>query len=271
MSSIPHPLAYAPAPSKRRRHARSAILVVLTAAIGGGVWLYGKSVWNAVVLWYWQDRCLHYLPPADQVVYDEDPTRAASLLAFDPQLVPLKTQQQQFHTMATIVAACRVPGCWSKFCPVAGSEPILFLHERRSLAGHRRLVCVRYAEDRDPPMTILVITPSLLGRSPTFSAPPPRMIFSGPALFPGSRLVYPPRTQIYAGQIDPQDQSRFTIRYAQWGQTDTFDGWLDDNDQVWIIRRMRPTPKPASDADRAAGEVARQVFEQSRALHLSYE
>lgn len=56
---------------------------------------------------------------------------------------------------------------------------------------------------------------------------------------------HPPLVRMYAGQIDPNDSSRFTIRYEMWGQTDTLDGRLEDNDNVTIAPRKLPQdPSP---------------------------
>jgi hypothetical protein len=53
----------------------------------------------------------------------------------------------------------------------------------------------------------------------------------------------PPRVRVYAGQIDPQDASHFTIRYEMWGQSDVLDGWLNDHDAVRLQQRNPPREK----------------------------
>jgi hypothetical protein len=50
----------------------------------------------------------------------------------------------------------------------------------------------------------------------------------------------PPNFRIYAGQPDPQNTAHFTIRYEMWGQSDTLDGYLDDQDNVTLTARHRP-------------------------------
>ena len=52
-----------------------------------------------------------------------------------------------------------------------------------------------------------------------------------------------PAMRVYAGQIDPNNPSHFTIRYEAWGQQDVLDCWLDDRDEVTYKPRNFPTPR----------------------------
>jgi hypothetical protein len=54
---------------------------------------------------------------------------------------------------------------------------------------------------------------------------------------------HPPKMRMYAGQIDPNDASHFTIRYEIWGQSDVLDGYLDDKDQVTLKPRQLPVDR----------------------------
>ena len=119
----------------------------------------------------------------------------------------------------------------------------MFMHERTSPSGHRRLVCLYCFPDTHSfiPQFIEgynyqadVIAPATLKTNAKFI---PRFwaidVLSG---YP----VKPPNLRIYAGQLDPRDASKFTIRYEIWGQTDVLDGQLMDDDQVKLTPRHTP-------------------------------
>jgi len=42
-------------------------------------------------------------------------------------------------------------------------------------------------------------------------------------------------------QSDPADASHFTVGYEMWGQYDTLDGWLGDDDEIKLSQRHPPT------------------------------
>jgi hypothetical protein len=44
-------------------------------------------------------------------------------------------------------------------------------------------------------------------------------------------------TRIYAGQLDPEDASHFTIDYEARGRRHTIDGWLRDDETVLLEER----------------------------------
>ena len=50
-----------------------------------------------------------------------------------------------------------------------------------------------------------------------------------------------PEPRFFFGQIDPNDPSRFTIRYRAFGQDDVVDGSIDDAGQVTLTQRKPPT------------------------------
>ncbi|HYO09077.1 MAG TPA: hypothetical protein VER17_08895 [Tepidisphaeraceae bacterium] len=53
---------------------------------------------------------------------------------------------------------------------------------------------------------------------------------------------HPPNVRVYAGQPARLDASKFTVRYQVWGQFDTLDGQLRDDDSVTLVPRKRPDP-----------------------------
>jgi hypothetical protein len=217
---------------------------------------WGPSAWRQVKLLYWQRRCLNYTAPADQVVYEEDPTQAAKLLAGDPQFAayPIARGSLRGEEDATNVnAAARIPDCWGKFTSVAGIAPMMrfgsapgaipFLHELVSPTGHRRLVAIRYFPDTHTFVSSpiaghnyesTVLTPATLTRAPV---PALRIyVLSVLSNFPR----HAPNVRVYAGQFDPNDKAHFTIAYQMWGQNDVLDGRLDDKDDITLTARKLP-------------------------------
>jgi hypothetical protein len=149
-------------------------------------------------------------------------------------------------------AVAKFPTCWTRFSKLVGlNNPrpgqsfgaILFLHERTSSAGNRRLVCIRFFPETYSftPQFIdeynveqAVFTPATwMTDAAQNYIPQPADVLSA---FPSR----PPDLRIYAGQIDPKDDSQFTIRYEMWGQSDVLDGRLLNNDQVTLTPRKMP-------------------------------
>jgi hypothetical protein len=155
----------------------------------------------------------------------------------------------------SVAAAASFPRCWkrllelnppsptSPFLPGIRSGAILFLHERISPQGHRRLVCMRYY-----PETYSFTARFIDGYNCAMTIRPPADWSSTPpssgtnlalnveAVFPR----HPPHLRVWAGQIDPDDGSRFTIRYQAWGTIDTLEGRLLDNDTIRLTALKPP-------------------------------
>lgn len=249
-------LDYAPAPAKRRKWLRRCVLLITLLGVSAACSRWGGAAWHQARLLYWQRQCLRYTTPADQIVYDEDPINAAKLLAADSQYAPYPLKRGGISAPSAglpVNAAAHVPACWTRFesltnTPVAiqwarGYGSIAFLHERVSPSGHRRLVGVRYFPD-----TNSFVASFLNGYNCNTEAITPATLTMPPAPAMRAYLIdvlsgwprHPPMVRMYAGQIDPNDPSRFTIRYEMWGQTDTLDGRLEDNDDVTLTPRKLP-------------------------------
>jgi hypothetical protein len=192
------------------------------------------------------------------VVYDEDPQAAAKLLN-DPNYSPCDLSRRYIAgdaQLAGVIAACFGPGSWQRFLklvppsmdPLAPSRSprpvtVLFLHELVSPLGHHRLVCVNYGPDQNCFTQVFVdgmnyrssvAVPATWMKSATWCRRSDG--FSGTIGWPKT----PPRCRIYAGQIDPNDPSHFTVRYQMWDQEDILDGRLTDNDDVTLTARHVP-------------------------------
>ena len=261
-TSGPILLDYAPAPPRWRKRARYILLASILLATGFCAWRWGPYAWHRSQLLYWQRQCLNFSASPDTVVYEEEPAAAALLLqrsGYSPYVLkrrassnshPILVQAAAFHprclrTLGTFITLPMWPLCASGpgGSGSGSAGAIIFLHERISSAGHRRLVCVNYAPDTDTftPGFIqaynyeaCVISPATWKRPITCA--------------PGSYTVnvkssWPPRPplmRVYAGQVDPADPAHFTIRYQMWGQEDMLDGRLQDDDQVTLTPRHPP-------------------------------
>jgi hypothetical protein len=150
------------------------------------------------------------------------------------------------------------PTCLLRLEQAMGNIPwdegaILFCHERTSPSGNRRLVTVllptpgrmdgilgdMLSEELVPTVYPLVgmIGPPLQAR-PQYRG----LSHSGPTL--------PPPQRVWAGVIDPNDASHFSIDY-EWpgGLRGVIDGWLRDDDTVKLS--IRPGPGDVQSAFRA--------------------
>lgn len=248
------PLGYAAPPPwhRRRRFRRAGRVVVLIGLVAAG-WRWGPPAWRHVRLLYWQRQCLAYTTPADQVVYDENPVRAATLL---------KREEYVHHPASApgrLVAMAREPRCWaeairlapnSNLLPgTAGGCPVFFLHERRSPDGTRRLVIVGGVPGSDIPF-LRLIRPAGLLRQPSVCD----RVFHFDLDVELSCDVPPPEFRVFAGQADPADPSHFTIRGEMGGTLVSFDGWLKDGDRVDLRIRTCPSIGPGMGQSVAVNE-----------------
>jgi hypothetical protein len=183
------------------------LLVVLAAGIK---WF--PQVNEHVLLQVWQRRCLNHHPPADQVVYTEDPQRAAALLG-DPRYQSMP---------ASTPAAFLVPTYWSDLYatvspPGLKSHGTVFLGRMRSATGIERLVAVDMVIENPSRDDVLLVTrvvepASLLGR--------PRVIQTMGSRFVSYHLRDKPVTP---AQVDPQDPTHLLLfdgRIQGWFQSD---------------------------------------------------
>jgi hypothetical protein len=153
----------------------------------------------------------------------------------------------------TVQAAAFYPQCWRALGTIArwpiagllgvghgGNGAIIFLHERMSSAGHRRLVSVSYAPDTDsfvPGYNYVASATTPATWSGQRTAPRPWITeFQSTSRTPR----HPPLVRVFAGQLDLSDRAHFTIRYQMWGQEDVLDGRLRDDDWITLTPRQPP-------------------------------
>jgi hypothetical protein len=206
-------LQYAPRPPLRRSRAFRRVLLgagVVIVVVAGIHWF--PQVHEHLLLQVWQRRSLNYHPPADEVVHDRDPQRAAALLA----------DRRYQSTAGSAPAAFLVPKYWADLYatvspPGLKSDGTVFLGRMQSVIGVERLVAVDMtvgnpASD-DVLLTTRVIEPaSLLGR--------PRVVSTMGSRFLSYHLLDKPVTP---AQIDPQDPTHLLLfggRIHGWLQPD---------------------------------------------------
>ena len=253
-SSGPITFDYVEAPSRWRKRAGRIVFALVVVALAVCTWRWGPYLWRQSQLLYWQGQCLTFSAPVDQVVYEEEPAAAARLLLgsdFAPHVLNPRPGYKIQPT--TVQATVFCPQCWRALWTIVpppsasllgvgsgGNRAIIFLHERISPAGHRRLVSVSYAPYPDS---------FVPGYNYVASA-------TTPATWSGQRTVprpwftefqstsrtprHPPLVRVFAGQPDPSDRAHFTIRYQMWGQEDVLDGRLRDDDQITLTPRQPP-------------------------------
>src|SRR5687767_5978251 len=138
------PLDYAPAPRwrRRRRPWQRGIGILFLIAIGFAIWHLGPAAWNTARMLYWQRQALTYTAPPDQVVYEEEPQSAKTLLAGSGGYAPFTPGY------SITAAAVHVPSCVGKLSgvilpasPITGAT--LFLHEMKTPDGRPHLVLVQ--------------------------------------------------------------------------------------------------------------------------------
>jgi hypothetical protein len=261
-SSVTTPLGYAPAaPSRRwRRWLRRASLLLIVVTIAAGI-RWGPSYLARVQALYWQRRCLRYSPPDDLVVYEQGGSAQARIAAGGGYLqvgqrllVPQPGTQPSSSSLP--IAAAHVPDCWRQYvraCAAPGlaqwlatanrrvafgmrgpsSAPtaaVLFLHERTSPAGARRLVVVLsdFMADTSPKFITGYDVEGFAHAPATWSHPPSEDVCFWSIDVLDSVSPTSPRVRVYAGQPDPSNASHFTIRFEVDGVQRTVDGYLQD-------------------------------------------
>jgi hypothetical protein len=216
-----------PAPLARRRNQRLVIfLTIVATAVTAGL-IFGPRLWNQCRLLYWQHQAMTFTAAPDCVVYDSDPASAAGLL-------------KDLHYQAVDSAIVRDEEAASKYFELLNPPgrrvcATLFLHERKTSGGRRRLVIVTlYRIISGELIETQAVDPAgFFSRSRTY--------FPQPELF---LPLSPPQSRVrfYAGQPDPRDESHFTIQATTGDETRILDGWLTDDGEVKLAWRNDSKP-----------------------------
>lgn len=207
-----------------------------------------------------EQQSLSHVIPADKVVYEEDPDRAAALMAADPAgYRSLRANQSGPPGWRPPVRA--VPPNYRN----GNDYPLLFLHERATPAGAHYVVTVHllaqnmlstiaaagsgkpaainlkktrqlYAEARlatsrgTPPMDVERAHQKAVSLILPDSGMRELVRFSGdPTLDAAARLDYGNILRFFGGRADPDDATHFTLHYQLDGRDGVIDGWMKDD------------------------------------------
>ena len=221
MADAPDPLSYAPPPALHRRPwlRRLALRLAILALLVGVGAAWGPAAWRRAELLYRQRQCLRYTAPPDNIVCAEPLPSAGQMFPFS------------FEAADPPVAGEVLGVRLGREILAPGSEgPLLFMHERKTNSGKRRLVIVRRTpaasrQSWDLPVayTVTLVEPASLTGDSTVRMQ--SLIEVLPRDSAGTPLA---SLRFFAGQPDPSDPSRFTIRYQRGRHAGVLHGVLED-------------------------------------------
>jgi hypothetical protein len=237
--SSPPTLNYSAKPKAPGRKWPAILLLLITLFVLQSKFSPISSFRNIWQRW----RLTHYSAPADQIVYENDPSLAVALAAKpDYQLYASAPLPKSF-------AAIHMPAIWKPFTVTGRSTGLIFLHGRQCAAGPMRLVAVQLEPE-----------PSLDGQG-RHQAEVVELCYWVYALDPLDRMTLLPSPrgptnlvafiplgntfELMAGQSDPADAAHFTIDFMINGARNTIDGHLRADDTVLLVPRLRP-PGPGA-------------------------
>jgi hypothetical protein len=216
------PRDYAPTARPRRRWIRYLVLTLVLGAFAFGL-RHRTEVAGRVRLGYWQHQCLTYTRPPGTPLYGATALEPECWRRFNAE-----------RSARTLVAVQR---------QVGPRRATLFLHERTSPGGNRRLVRVQQwhaanALTIERGYDVTVIAPGTLWRPPKEVGPGRGYVYSGRAV--DARLFF--------AQPDPADPSRFSFDFTavdRDGATrrGTVDARLNDDDTVTFELRDPATTR----------------------------
>lgn len=240
----PVALEYAKGHSPWPRRVWCGIVLLMALSIGAGGWHWRQDILQHARAWYWQRQCAHFTLPPGEIMVESNYAGAAKLLADRPlDYAPIPDGAKR-----VIPAATHLDGALSSAPGVSRFSRTIFVHElTAAAAGSKpRLVMVEF--DATPFRPLPAFDVRVLSKGSLFRLP----AHVGVSMSSGMELnLGHPRdamVRIYAGQPDPGDPSHFTIDYELWGQRDTFDGWLQADDEVKFKPRKRPVPPATASA-----------------------
>jgi hypothetical protein len=218
-------LGYAPArPGERRgRVARRVALALLAAAAVTAAGWWHEPVLAHARLLNWQRQCGNHAFGRGAVVASSKGPGGTTAAAVPAYWAAYEAAAGRAAGMTGFAAGAGGPG------PASGPT-LAFLHGRRSPAGHERIVAVRCVP--------LYLTSASVLRAfqPVTVEPAAAWPPSGrPVLREGEfRGGYPvsAAVEVYGGQPDPTDASRFAIGFSVDGRPGVIDGDLRDDGTV---------------------------------------
>jgi hypothetical protein len=243
---------------RTRRFRRLLVLASVALCLVVPSLIYGRAIEQQITLLYRQHRCLTHRRPPDLVVFNgsADDRRTATFAGKTQS--PTTAPADPEWVAATFGLYFPVPAHrrsldWERFVASAGLTyrnrssnrtwpAVLFLHERRNAGGRRLVVvCVDvFGTPNGPPPKLVfsstVVIPAGLTGKPTLARPSLHFHrFVPPPPARASRFGWvEPFPRFYAGQADPQDPARFTVRFDLNDSSGFMDGRLQDDDSVTL-------------------------------------
>jgi hypothetical protein len=247
-------LEYGQAPPRLRRRLLKVAALLALIAIGAAAYHWRAPIRHRVMEYYWFSRAMSHVTPPGTVLAERDPVKAQRLIASDSSYFDRNTYLPLLPANAVTPIAYRLrtpPKPLAIYVPPEmrqleafiqtssndfADPATVFLGERRTPSGRRRLVIIRGAM---PTVSLLahltgsvIETPGLthgarwLNRAQSFS-------YSGPATV----------ATLSPGVADPADRSHLTINYAVNGskQAGVIDVHLLDDDTLAFA--LRPQGK----------------------------
>jgi hypothetical protein len=210
----------------------SVLVVLAVAAVVARKW--EKAAWQQGVYLYWQHRCMTYTAPADKIVYEDDPVVATKLIATGANYYPPGRLLFDESWWPTPPRSWRPPALYAapELERLSVAYPTercgtLFVHERRTIGGIKKLVVVWIGCASFGPNEHYVV---LSGEAitPARFAIGSTVIRSryGPDI--SLRLKSSDHLQVFAGRPDQKEASRFAIAYLLNGKPGVIEGELMD-------------------------------------------
>ena len=200
-------------------------------------------VWGKLRVLYLQHQCAQYSPPVTEAVYE--------LSGGASSRTEIPNGSIQARDAQGILRVREQPPCLAEY---ANAEPVLFrtstpaallfMHDMKSPKGDRFLVVVwrRHQPPADETLAASLRTDVYL---PATFQKRLRCVFSSDGYTikdckRGPVLSYGKVLRFYAGQIDNQNPSHFTVKYALDGLPGMIDGFVDDAGRVRLTARDGP-------------------------------
>lgn len=223
----------------RRRGVRRAIAALTVILLVAVARYSAPPIWRRATARLLLHRCLDFSAPADHVTFDADPIRAAARISKDSQY-----WNSLSHESPASAVASWAPPLWVSLIGQVDptlrtyrlSPPLVFMHERTTADGARRLAILRYAGTANAeagPATHAfecdLIDPKR-GLSPdNISTQTVKLL-----------VMKHPIIRLYAGQHDSTDHSHFAFKYETEDGGGVIDGWLMDGTTVRLQVRDGP-------------------------------
>jgi len=229
-SAKANPLEYAPARKRRLlRPLRTTLLLLLLIGAYFG-WRYRTPITVGTKHWWAERQCLNYSPPHDQVAYEQSPFFGNQLVQRDP------SYKQKYYSQMFRTGVWSMEGTWKQIDPweavstrtgqlqysgnfftTTRGQPsaTVFLHERQCPGRPPRLVVVELEGSHLHYASHVIATGSFSGEAieiwhgsnSTIEQP----LNSWGFIRFGDNPV---SARAYAGQIDPKNSAKFSIRHA---------------------------------------------------------